>query len=162
MSHAAAPLRAAKGKHAQKSGAENASESAAAADGGVRPVQSAASKEPAVNAASSEQPAGDSKSAISSTIKGATIKPGATNGSSAGAGANNSSGAASNSPAGARNALPGAENGKSKSLEATATNAKPELVRPASTPQPTRDGQSTLTRTLGLKIGRIVIDPCHG
>jgi N-acetylmuramoyl-L-alanine amidase len=29
-------------------------------------------------------------------------------------------------------------------------------------PQPTRDGQSTLTRALGLKIGRIVIDPGHG
>ena len=28
--------------------------------------------------------------------------------------------------------------------------------------QPTRDGQSTLTRALGLKIGRIVIDPGHG
>jgi N-acetylmuramoyl-L-alanine amidase len=27
---------------------------------------------------------------------------------------------------------------------------------------PTRDGQSTLTRALGLKIGRIVIDPGHG
>jgi len=39
---------------------------------------------------------------------------------------------------------------------------KPELVQPASTPQPTRDGQSTLTRALGLKIGRIVIDAGHG
>src|SRR6266566_1464055 len=159
-SPAAAPLRAAKGKPAQKSGAEDASESAAAADGGVRTVQNAASKEPAVNAASSEQPAGDSKSAISSTIKGATIKAGATNGGTAGA--NNSSSGASNSTAVTRNALPGAKNGKSKSLKATATNAKPDLVRPASTPQPTRDGQSTLTRTLGLKIGRIVIDPGHG
>src|SRR6266702_7526346 len=158
----AAPLRTAKGKPAQKSGAEDASESAAAADGGVRAVQNAASKEPAVNAASSEQPAGDSKSAISSTIKGATIKAGATNGGTAGAGANNSSSGASNSTAVTRNALPGAKNGKSKSLKATATNAKPDLVRPASTPQPTRDGQSTLTRTLGLKIGRIVIDAGHG
>ena len=33
---------------------------------------------------------------------------------------------------------------------------------PPSAPQPTRDGQATLTRTLGLKIGRIVIDPGHG
>src|SRR5260370_39617340 len=107
MSHAAAPLRAAKGKHAQKSGAENASESAAAADGGVRPVQSAASKEPAVNAASSEQPAGDSKSAIRSTIKGATIKGGTTKGGTTGARANNGSGAATNSAGGARNAPPG-------------------------------------------------------
>jgi len=39
---------------------------------------------------------------------------------------------------------------------------KPDLIRPASAPQPTRDGQSTLTRALGLKIGRIVIDPGHG
>jgi N-acetylmuramoyl-L-alanine amidase len=35
-------------------------------------------------------------------------------------------------------------------------------VQPAATPQPTRDGQSTLTRALGLKIGRIVIDAGHG
>jgi N-acetylmuramoyl-L-alanine amidase len=39
---------------------------------------------------------------------------------------------------------------------------KPDLVQPASTPQPTHDGQSTLTRALGLKIGRIVIDAGHG
>jgi N-acetylmuramoyl-L-alanine amidase len=49
-----------------------------------------------------------------------------------------------------------------KSVRATATNAKPDLIRPASAPQPTRDGQSTLTRALGLKIGRIVIDAGHG
>jgi N-acetylmuramoyl-L-alanine amidase len=42
------------------------------------------------------------------------------------------------------------------------TSAKPDLIRPSSTPQPTRDGQSTLTRALGLKIGRIVIDAGHG
>lgn len=42
------------------------------------------------------------------------------------------------------------------------TGSKPDLVQPVATPQPTRDGQSTLTRTLGLKIGRIVIDPGHG
>lgn len=35
-------------------------------------------------------------------------------------------------------------------------------VTPASAPKPTRDGESTLTRTLGLKISRIVIDPGHG
>ena len=33
---------------------------------------------------------------------------------------------------------------------------------PAPVPQPTRDGQRSLTRALGLKIGRIVIDPGHG
>jgi len=41
-------------------------------------------------------------------------------------------------------------------------NTKPDLVVPAITPQPTRDGQATLTRTLGLKINRIVIDAGHG
>jgi N-acetylmuramoyl-L-alanine amidase len=37
-----------------------------------------------------------------------------------------------------------------------------DLVQPAAAPQPTRDGQSTLTRALGLKIGRIVLDAGHG
>jgi len=58
--------------------------------------------------------------------------------------------------------MPSAKNPKSKSYKASAADAKPDLVRPASAPQPTRDGQSTLTRTLGLKIGRLVIDPGHG
>src|SRR5207245_4115315 len=53
-------------------------------------------------------------------------------------------------------------NPKSRPLKAAATNTKPDLVQPASSPQTTRDGQSTLTRTLGLKIGRIVIDAGHG
>jgi N-acetylmuramoyl-L-alanine amidase len=35
-------------------------------------------------------------------------------------------------------------------------------LNPPSEPKPTRDGQRSLTRTLGLKIGRIVIDPGHG
>ncbi len=47
---------------------------------------------------------------------------------------------------------------KSKSKK----GAKPDLIQPASSAQPTRDGQSTLTRALGLKIGRIVIDAGHG
>jgi N-acetylmuramoyl-L-alanine amidase len=44
----------------------------------------------------------------------------------------------------------------------TGAGSKPDLVQPPVTPVPTRDGQSTLTRTLGLKIGRIVIDAGHG
>ena len=43
-----------------------------------------------------------------------------------------------------------------------ASGRSPDLVQPASAPQPTRDGNSTLTRALGLKIGRIVIDAGHG
>src|SRR5438270_9691302 len=73
----------------------------------------------------------------------------------------NSAGATSPIP-NPRNTMPSAKNPKSKSYKASAADAKPDLVRPASAPQPTRDGQSTLTRTLGLKIGRLVIDPGHG
>jgi N-acetylmuramoyl-L-alanine amidase len=40
--------------------------------------------------------------------------------------------------------------------------SKPDLDQPALAPQPTHDGQSTLTRALGLKIGRIVVDAGHG
>jgi len=49
-----------------------------------------------------------------------------------------------------------------RTLGSAKGNKKPDLVQPASAPQPTRDGQSTLTRALGLKIGRIVIDAGHG
>jgi N-acetylmuramoyl-L-alanine amidase len=52
--------------------------------------------------------------------------------------------------------------GKSRSKNAKSLGAKPDLIRPASAAVPTRDGQSTLTRALGLKIGRIVIDAGHG
>jgi N-acetylmuramoyl-L-alanine amidase len=52
--------------------------------------------------------------------------------------------------------------GKSRSKNAKNLGAKPDLIQPASAALPTRDGQSTLTRTLGLKIGRIVIDAGHG
>lgn len=44
----------------------------------------------------------------------------------------------------------------------TASAAKAEPSEPSTTPLHTRDGQSTLTRALGLKIGRIVIDAGHG
>jgi N-acetylmuramoyl-L-alanine amidase len=40
--------------------------------------------------------------------------------------------------------------------------SKPDLDQPAIAPGPTHDGQSTLTRALGLKIGRIVVDAGHG
>jgi N-acetylmuramoyl-L-alanine amidase len=49
-----------------------------------------------------------------------------------------------------------------RTLASAKGGKKPDLVQPASAPQPTRDGQSTLTRALGLKIGRIVIDAGHG
>jgi N-acetylmuramoyl-L-alanine amidase len=40
--------------------------------------------------------------------------------------------------------------------------AKEVALLPPTEPKPTRDGQRSLTRVLGLKIGRIVIDPGHG
>jgi N-acetylmuramoyl-L-alanine amidase len=64
--------------------------------------------------------------------------------------------------------LPVSSNGSlTKPVSAKAHNStsttKPDLVQPASVPQPMRDGSSsTLTRALGLKIGRIVIDAGHG
>jgi N-acetylmuramoyl-L-alanine amidase len=55
-----------------------------------------------------------------------------------------------------------APNQRAMALHATNASTKPDLMRSASAPPATHDGQSTLTRTLGLKIGRIVIDAGHG
>jgi N-acetylmuramoyl-L-alanine amidase len=52
--------------------------------------------------------------------------------------------------------------GGSRSKSAKNMGTKPDLIQPSAVPAPTRDGQATLTRALGLKIGRIVIDPGHG
>ncbi len=57
--------------------------------------------------------------------------------------------AAAPAPAGATTAPP-------------ATNVGAALPQPPPVPQPTREGNHTLTRALGLKVGRIVIDPGHG
>jgi N-acetylmuramoyl-L-alanine amidase len=51
---------------------------------------------------------------------------------------------------------------KSRSKPAKSAMMKPDLIQPSLPAQPTRDGQATLTRTLGLKISRIVIDAGHG
>ena len=67
---------------------------------------------------------------------------------------------AAEKPAVVRNTLPTAKAASSKSLKNGRT--KPDLITPPTTPAPTRDGSSTLTRALGLKIGRIVIDAGHG
>jgi len=52
--------------------------------------------------------------------------------------------------------------GASSSKNSKSAAAKSDFDPPAAPPQPTRDGHSTLTRALGLKIGRIVIDAGHG
>jgi N-acetylmuramoyl-L-alanine amidase len=73
---------------------------------------------------------------------------------------------ASPSNAMTRSAAAGGKSSRGKQLSSSSKNsepnAKPDLIQPSSAPQPTRDGQSTLTRALGLKIGRIVIDAGHG
>ncbi len=156
-SRPAATMRAAKGKRGQEAEVEDSNESAVAANE-ARTVQNAGPKGTGTDADSApEQRAENSKSAISGAIGG-----GAVNGVATSGGAINDSGAANNSSAAARNSLPSAKSSKSKSIKATSSSAKPDLIQPASAPQPTRDGQSTLTRALGLKIGRIVIDAGHG
>jgi N-acetylmuramoyl-L-alanine amidase len=135
----AAPVRTAKVTRTQPAEAEDSSESAAKSS-------------PEDTSSAAEHLATNSKSAISSTISGGGTSSGATSGSVAG----------NNSSAAARNSLSSVKNVRASSVKAAAPNGKPDLIRPASAPQPTRDGQSTLTRTLGLKIGRIVIDAGHG
>ncbi len=66
-----------------------------------------------------------------------------------------------------RRELPTAASAVAKGKDARGKSAKnasskPDLIRSPSVPTPTRDGQATLTRALGLKIGRIVIDAGHG
>ena len=104
-----------------------------------------------------EQPAPKSKNAITGAISGSNVSN-ASNASTVGNGSN----AGNPASVSTRNSLPGAKNSNSKGLKATSGSAKPDLIQPTSAPLPTRDGQSTLTRTLGLKIGRIVIDAGHG
>ena len=139
-----APVRTAKGKKAQQDGAENSNESAAAAKNETRSVDNALAKGSAegTDSANTEHTAEKSKSAIDKSINVAT--------------------AGSTPSVTPRNSVPNAKNAKAKSARVTPTNAKPDLIKAASAPQPTRDGQSTLTRALGLKIGRIVIDAGHG
>jgi N-acetylmuramoyl-L-alanine amidase len=56
------------------------------------------------------------------------------------------------------------QNGKAKASKEKKKRAalSDDMNAPIITPPPTEDGSRTLTRALGLKIGRIVIDPGHG
>jgi N-acetylmuramoyl-L-alanine amidase len=129
-----APVRTAKARRKQQAAEDDTSENAAnASEDGVGTVQTVASKSSTLNRSSAGQAGTNSNGAVS--------------GPAAGGG----------SPAVAHNSFPNVKNAKSKSV-----NTKPDLIQPSTAPQPTRDGQSTLTRALGLKIGRIVIDAGHG
>ena len=67
--------------------------------------------------------------------------------------------------AAARGPAPKPSTKRSAKTAAAATRTRDSKVValvPPSVPKPTRDGQQSLTRALGLKISRIVIDPGHG
>jgi N-acetylmuramoyl-L-alanine amidase len=141
-SFGAEPVRTASGKRAERAGTEESRPIEATTGSATRDTVAAKNPGGETAAAPEQWSDSNSKPIVTGTL-----------------GASNNG---SNSPPNPRDTLPSANRRKSKSLKASAPDTKPELVRPASSPQPLRDGQSTLTRTLGLKIGRIVIDPGHG
>jgi N-acetylmuramoyl-L-alanine amidase len=131
-----AAVRTAKAKRAEQGDDERANEgSGGGPNSSARSIQNVAAKDSS-GSPLSPAPTAVSNSAIAGSVAGGAPPAGSSAGSMA-------------------------KNLKSKSVRA-AGNAKPELVRPSTVPLPTRDGQSTLTRALGLKIGRIVIDAGHG
>jgi N-acetylmuramoyl-L-alanine amidase len=102
-------------------------------------------------------PAADSANASAKTVADVVAPEGQANAS--GSATPNATDAVAHGPSPNATSLTPA-NPHSKSLKSVST--KPDLIQPSATPQPTRDGQATLTRALGLKIGRIVIDAGHG
>src|SRR5580704_6821975 len=107
-------------------------------------------------------------SAASTTAAAPAKRSGAGTGSAAGTTNNSAKSTTMASNAGSSPAQPtGTSNLPSSLVRSDASSkskkgAKPDLIQPASSAQPTKDGQATLTRALGLKIGRIVIDAGHG
>ncbi|HEY4907105.1 MAG TPA: N-acetylmuramoyl-L-alanine amidase [Candidatus Acidoferrum sp.] len=107
-------------------------------------------------------------SAASTTAAAPAKRSGAGTGSAAGTTNNSAKSTTTASNAGSSPAQPtGTSNLPSSLVRSDASSkskkgAKPDLIQPASSAQPTKDGQATLTRALGLKIGRIVIDAGHG
>jgi N-acetylmuramoyl-L-alanine amidase len=135
------PVRSASAKRGDTA-VDNPAQNANTANGATRDAQKVAAKNPGEDTA---RPTEQSSASNAKTVFTGTLE---------------ASNSGANSLPSPRNTLPSAKD--SKSIKTSRRDAKPDLVRPASVPQPTRDGQATLTRTLGLKIGRIVIDPGHG
>jgi N-acetylmuramoyl-L-alanine amidase len=128
-------------------------------------------EEPTVNsAAGRDQRAGvQAVSTAATRVEPFVPPPSADSGAVSGSIAAGSSGVASSPlPAPRNSSLMAPGTGKSRSKNAKSLGAKsaaadkPDLIQPATAALPTRDGQSTLTRALGLKIGRIVVDAGHG
>ncbi|MGH9675517.1 MAG: N-acetylmuramoyl-L-alanine amidase, partial [Candidatus Acidiferrum sp.] len=134
-----APVRTEKTKRAQPPASEESAENGNPSSKKKTAVQSVSSKSTVVDPNSS---LATTSTAANNAIRGSL--------------------GANTTPAVSRGTAPSAKAARSKSLNAGNAGAKPDLIRPATVPQPTRGGEATLTRTLGLKIGRIVIDPGHG
>jgi N-acetylmuramoyl-L-alanine amidase len=109
------------------------------AKAGVGTGETDASENAAAAGTATEKPSGKAQPAATSAVKSAKAETSDTG-----------------------NALPQPKSKLGLASAGKSANGNPELMQPASTPQPTRGGQSTLTRALGLKIGRIVIDAGHG
>jgi N-acetylmuramoyl-L-alanine amidase len=150
-----AAVRSAKARHSARQGPieEPRPDSAAANDerDGVQSVSTAATR---------VEPFGPPASTSDGAVNGAQARQQDAFRDSGQTGATVPGGTADVGPR--NSSLVAAGGGKSRSKNAKSVGVKPDLIRPASAAVPTRDGQSTLTRTLGLKIGRIVIDPGHG
>jgi len=132
------------------------------------PVRTAKSKR-AAQPPDSQQAAenGNSSAGEKPSVKSVTSKTTTVNPNSPPADGSSSPSNAINGSVSGNVPTPSAKAARSKSTATTTkaanTGAKPDLIQPPPTAaQPTHDGQPTLTRALGLKIGRIVIDAGHG
>jgi N-acetylmuramoyl-L-alanine amidase len=121
-------------------------------DAASLPAEATAGSSAANTTATKRSNAGANTNGAAGSAGGATTASNAA-GSGPGFGAGSSAGTANLPPSLVRS---------DPSSKKSKKGAKPDLIQPASSAQPTREGQSTLTRTLGLKIGRIVIDAGHG
>jgi N-acetylmuramoyl-L-alanine amidase len=107
---------------------------------------------------SDDQPTSGSRAAASKTVSASTTKAALTS-SSANDRASDRAGDANLAPS--HNTDPQPVDRLPMRSSSNSTRGVRALV-PAPEPKPTRDGQTSLTRALGLKISRIVIDPGHG
>jgi len=128
------------------------------------PVRTAKSKRAAKQMDSQEAAEnGNSSPAEKASVQSVSTKTTSVDPNSSAADESTNSNNAISGSVGGNPPTPTAKAARSKSTKAANVSTKPDLIQPPpSAPQPTRDGQATLTRALGLKIGRIVIDPGHG
>ncbi len=164
--------RVAIGKHAAKSpfvSPDDAPALQAQAQPGPAPAASTSAKTddaaPATKKSSDKSGKSSRKSAAAASAKAQSAQGSEPGGStmSATAAAPATPSSAVTSPDGDSSPLPARPASPKKSSRAMkSAHDQAEEMGPAPTPELTRDGQHSLTRALGLKIGRIVIDAGHG